>query len=285
MKKIIHTTLLLALLMACNPVEKEYPMGKDYTVDQLDISVRAVVVDGKNTNKLIFENHSPVLGEWNYSFGITNQQVVDTAIIVIKGPLKVTFRGLNPSGSIITKEFQINIEELYFPVPPEWGLLCGDGTKVWEWQVDEEPFGEGGYMDTHEPWDPTDLSDLEDGWWDQAGWGEGATMSFSIMNAQFSKTNNTGTETETGTFTFDMSQKIMNLWSPDEIWSHGKLRINGGVSILAGCVPHYDEWYIYDVYEFDIVELEEDRLVLAYWLEPREWCEEAFFWIFRPKSE
>lgn len=284
MKKIIYTILSLTLLIACSPIEKEYSMGRDYTADELDVSVRAVVVNGKNTNKLIFENHSPILGEWDYSFGVTNQQVVDTAIIVVEGPLTVTFKGLNPSGSMITKKFEMDIQDLYFPVPPEWGLFCGNGTKVWEWEVNEDPFGAGGYMGSHEPWDPTDLSELEGGWWNQAGWGEGATMSFSIRGAAFSKTNASGTKTETGTFTFDMSQKLMNIWEPDEIWSHGKLRINGGTSILAGRVPHYDFWYIYDVYEFDIVELEEDRMVLAHWMEPREWNDEAYFWIFRAKE-
>ncbi|MDR1357120.1 MAG: hypothetical protein LBJ58_05560 [Tannerellaceae bacterium] len=281
-------TSLAALFSACNPIETKYSIGRDYNVDELDISVKAVVVDGKNTNKLIFENHSPILGEWDYSFGITGQQVTDTAIIVVEGPLDVTFKGLNPSGTTITKNFVVNIEVLHFPVPPEWALLCGDGTKVWEWEVDEVedgPFGAGGYRDTHEPWDPTDLDDLDGGWWEQPGWGEGATMTFSIRGAAFSKTDATHSKTEYGTFTFDMSQKLTNLWEPDEIWSHGKLRIYGGTSILAGRVPHYDEWYIYDVYEFDIVELSEDRLVLAYWLEPREWCEEAYFWIFRPSDK
>ena len=285
MKKIILAIFSLALLVACEPIEDKYSIGQDLTVDQLDISVRAVVIDGKNTNKLIFENHSPILGEWHYSFGVTNQQVVDTAIIVVDGPLKVTFRGLNPSGSIITKDFEVLIEDLYFPVPPEWKLFCGNGTKVWEWQVDESCFGAGGNGGSHTPWDPTSLSTLEGGWFNQAGWGEGATMSFSIMNSMFSKTKSDGTGTETGTFTFNMSQKLMNIWDPDAIWSHGKLRINGGTSILGGRVPHYDFWYIYDVYEFEIIELEEDRMVLAYWLEPREWCDSAYLWIFRPKSE
>lgn len=289
MKKItILIISLITLFSACEPIEKNYSMGKDYTADELDVSVRAVVVDGKNTNKLVFENHSPILGEFDYSFGVTSQQVVDTAIIVVEGPLKITFKGLNPSGSIIKKEFDITVDELYYPVPEIWGLLCGNGTKVWEWEVDnveDGPFGAGGYRDSHEPWDPTDLSDIEDNWWNLAGWGEGATMSFSIRGAEFSKTDATGKKTEKGTFTFDMSQKLTNIWNPEEIWSHGKLRINGGTSIIAGKVPHYDEWYIYDVYEFEIVELTEDRLVLAYWLEPREWCEEAYFWIFRPKQD
>lgn len=285
MKKIIYIILSLALFMACSPIEKEYPMGKDYTADELDVSVRAVVVDGKNTNKLIFENHSPILGEWDYSFGVTSQQVVDTAVIVVEGPLNVTFKGLNPSGATVTKEFQIDVEELYFPVPPEWGLLCGNGTKVWEWQTDEDCFGAGGWQGSHEPWDPTDLSNLEGGWWNQAGWGEGASMSFSIRGAGFSKTNASGTETEVGTFTFDMSQKLMSVWEPDEVWSHGKLRINGGTSILAGRVPHYDFWYIYDVYEFEIIELTEDRMVLGYWIEPREWTDTVYLWIFRTKTE
>lgn len=289
MKKItILLMSLIALVSACEPIQKSYPMGEDYTADQLDVTVKAIVVDGKNTNKLVFENHSPILGEFDYSFGVSSQQVVDTAVIVVEGPLKVTFKGLNPSGSVITKEFDITVDELYYPVPEEWGLLCGKGTKVWEWEVDDVedgPFGAGGYRDTHEPWDPTDLGDLDGGWWNQAGWGEGATMSFSIRGAEFSKTDATGEKTEKGTFTFDMSQKLTNIYNPDEIWSHGKLRINGGTSIIAGRVPHYDEWYIYDVYEFEIVELTEDRLVLAYWLEPREWCEECYFWIFRPKKD
>lgn len=287
-RKILYSIAVYALAVSCNPIQDGYDIGRDLTADELDVSVRAEVVNGKNTNKLIFENHSPILGEFDYSFGVTSQQVVDTAIIVVAGPVDVTFKGLNPSGSYVTKKFTVNVEELYYEVPEIWGLLCGSGTKSWEWDVDAPDgcFGAGGYMDTHEPWDPQDLSELEGGWWNQPGWGEGASMSFSIRDMVFSKTDATGEKTETGTFTFDLSHQLMNIYAPEEVWSYGKLKINGGTSILAGRVPSYDTWEIYDVYEFEIVELTEDKLVLAHWMEPHDMDanSECYFWLFRAKE-
>ena len=283
MKRItLYIVALGALAASCNPIRDDYGMGRDLTAEELDVSVRAEVINGKNTNKLIFENHSPILGQFDYTFGVTSQQVIDTAIIVVEGPVKVTFKGRNPSGSYVTKDFEVTVDELYYPVPEIWGLLCGSGTKTWEWNTDEDCFGAGGYCDTHEPWDPVDLSELDGGWWNQAGWGEGATMSFSIRGSGFSKTDVTGEKTETGTFSFDLSNPLKNIYNEDEIWSQGKLRILGGTSILAGRVPNYDTWEIYDVYEFEIVELTEDRLVLAHWMEPHvDWQSECYFWIFR----
>lgn len=288
---LLYSIVICAIAASCEPIQKGYDIGRDLTADELDVSVRAEVIDGKNTNKLIFENHSPILGEFDYTFGVTSQQVYDTAIIVVPGPVDVTFRGLNPSGSYVTKDFTVEVEDMYYDVPEIWGLLCGTGTKTWEWDVDAPDgcFGAGGYMDTHEPWDPTDLGDIEDGgsWWALDGWGEGATMSFSIRDMAFSKTDSSGENTETGTFSFDLSHPIMNMYNPDEVWSQGKLKINGGTSIIAGRVPSYDTWEIYDVKEFEIVELTEDKLVLAHWMEPHDMDSnsECFFWLFRAKSE
>lgn len=146
--------------------------------------------------------------------------------------MNVTFKGLNPSGSYVTKEFTVEVEDMYYDVPEIWGLLCGNGTKTWEWNTDEDCFGAGGYRDSHEPWDPTDLGELDGGWWNQPGWGEGATMSFSIRGSAFSKTDANGEKTETGTFTFDLSNTLTNYWDEDEIWSQGKLRILGVLPLL-----------------------------------------------------
>lgn len=287
MKKIALFIAACAFVASCSPTSDRYDIGRSLTADELDVSVRAEVVDGKNTNKLIFENHSPILGEFDYMFGVTSQQVVDTAIVVVAGPVDVTFRGLNPDGTQVMRQFTVNVDELYYPVPEIWGLLCGSGTKSWTWDVDEPDgcFGAGGYRDTHTPWDPTDLEELDGGWWNQPGWGEGATMSFSIRGNAFSKTTASGDKTETGTFTFDLSAPLTNVYDEDEVWSQGKLRILGGTSILAGRVPHYDTWEIYDVYEFEIVELTEERLVLAHWMEPHEWNDECYFWVLRAVEE
>src|SRR5690554_3461618 len=143
------SALMLMLFAACEPVENRLPMGDPITADQLDITATPVIVDGKRSNKVIMENHSPVMSSWNYGVGVS-QKMTDTVLLVITGDNDIVFTGLNPDGSTITKTLTVNVEELSFPVPMEWALLCGEGEKEWEWAA-TNCWGNGGYLASTEP--------------------------------------------------------------------------------------------------------------------------------------
>lgn len=267
------SALMLMLFAACEPVENRLPMGDPITADQLDITATPVIVDGKRSNKVIMENHSPVMSSWNYGVGVS-QKMTDTVLLVITGDNDIVFTGLNPDGSTITKTLTVNVEELSFPVPMEWALLCGEGEKEWEWAA-TNCWGNGGYLASTEPaWWVLDQNGVEE---QAEGEGPNSSMVFSINGASLTKKRNDGTSV-TGTFAFDMNRKKVT--SGDVTWAIGQFR-TVGVTILCGVSP--DEGKI-PVNTLDILELTEDRLVMAY--APAgtgEWGT-AYFWVFVPKN-
>lgn len=274
-KSIFYISLLaLMLFAACEPVEDRLPMGNPITAEQLNISAAPIMVNGKRSNRVVVENHSPVLSSWNYGVGIT-QRMTDTVLMVLTGDNDIIFTGLNPDGSTITKTLTVNVEELSFPVPVEWGYLCGDGTKEWEWQA-TKCWGNGGYMATFggPAWWVLNPADVED---QVAGEGANSSMTFSISGASLTKKRNNGTVSK-GIFSFDMSKVKKN--SGGLTWAIGQFK-TVGATVLCGISP--DEGKI-PVYTFDILELTPDKLVLAY--APAgsgEWAT-AYFWVFVPKK-
>lgn len=273
-KSILYiSALLLVLFAACEPVEKRFPMGDPITADQLDISATPILVDGKRSNKVVMKNHSPVMSSWNYGVGVS-QKMTDTVLLVITGDNDIVFTGLNPDGTLITKTLTVNIEELSFPVPPQWAMLCGEGEKEWEWAA-TNCWGNGGYLASFEPaWWVLDQNGVEE---QAAGEGPNSSMVFSISGASLTKKRNDGT-TVTGSFSFDMTRKKET--SGGVSWAIGQFK-TVGVTILCGVSP--DEGKI-PVNTLDILELTEDRLVLSY--APAgtgEWGT-AYFWVFVPKE-
>ena len=265
--------LLIALFAACEPVENRLSMGNPISAEQLDISATPVMIDGKRSNKVVMENHSPVMSSWNYGVGVS-KKMTDTVLLVITGDNDIVFTGLNPDGTTINKTLTVNVEELSFPVPEEWALLCGDGEKEWVW-AETAPWGNGGYLANEEPaWWIVDQEGIEE---QVEGEGPNSSMIFAINGASLTKNRNDGTS-EIGTFSFDMNKKKVT--SGDVSWVIGEFK-TVGTTVLCGISP--DEGNA-SVNTFDILELTEDRLVLAY--APAgtgEWGT-AFFWVFVPKN-
>ncbi|MDD4605851.1 MAG: hypothetical protein PHH10_06070 [Dysgonamonadaceae bacterium] len=273
-KAILYISMLLMVLFAaCEPVENRLSMGDPISAEQLDLSVTPIMVDGKRSNKVVMENHSPVMSSWNYGVGVS-QKMTDTVLLVITGDNNIIFTGLNPDGSTITKTITVNVEELTFPVPEEWGYLCGDGEKEWVW-AETGPWGNGGYLASFAPaWWIVDHDGIEG---QVEGEGPNTSMIFSINGASLTKNRNDGT-TDTGSFSFDMSKKKVT--SGGVLWAIGQFK-TVGTTILCGISP--DEGKV-PVNTFDILVLTEDRLVLAY--APAgtgEWGT-AYFWVFVPKN-
>src|SRR5699024_5687513 len=104
--------------------------------------------------------------------------------------------------------------------------------------------------------------------------GIGAKMIFSLRGAKFTKVKSDGT-TETGTFSFDMNDKALD--NDGNVWGEGKLTLKG-TTVLNGISPNENNA---KVYEYDILVLNDNQMVLSY-PEPNETeARTAWFWVFR----
>ena len=273
-KLLIYLPLLAGILFSCEPIEDRASMGGAISADQLEARVEPVVVDGKNSNKVVVDCSSPVNVRWSYDLG-TSQRTTDTLLMVVEGESTVTLIARNPDGTEVTKDYTVNVEELSFSVAPQWGYLCGSGEKEWVWDTQDNAgavFGNGGYLANTAP-----------GWWmmgsdgvdDEApGEGSGASMVFSTKGASLTKHLSDGT-TQEGTFSFDMSKQKMA--DDGTVWSSGKLHTNG-VTVLCGI--SINEGYK-EVHAYDILRLDDDKLYLGYAAEGTGAWGEAWFWMFQ----
>ncbi len=264
--------LLTMICSACEPIEDRMEMGGAITAEQLEITATPVVVDGKNSNKVVLDNRSPVLSSWNYGIGET-QRKTDTVLLVTTGENEIVFTGLNANGTKITKSLTVNVEDLTFEVPLEWGFLTGGSEREWVWD-DTQPavWGNGGYLGSSKPeWWMLQAGDIDE---QAPGEGTGAKMVFSLRGAALTKEKSNG-QTETGAFSFDMT-KITTL-DDGTVWAKGKLTTRG-VTVLCGKSP--DEGSI-PVYEYDILVVNDKQLILSYAPPGTEAWGAAYFWMFR----
>lgn len=264
--------LLIMAVSACEPIEDRMEMGGAINAEQLDITATLIQVDGKNSNKVALDNRSPVLSNWDYGTG-TTQRKTDTVLLVTEGENEIIFTGLNPDGTKITKTLTVNVDELTFPVPLEWGYLTGGSERTWVWD-DTQPavWGNGGYMGDSAPaWWPVPVSDIDG---QAAGEGIGAKMAFSLRGAKLTKVKADGEE-QVGGFSFDMT-KVITL-DNGAVWAKGKLTTKG-VTVLCGKSPNEGDA---PVYEYDILLLDDGRMVLSYAAPGANPWDEAWFWVFR----
>ncbi|SEL42333.1 hypothetical protein [Parapedobacter koreensis] len=264
--------LLIAAFSACEPIEDRMEMSGAITAEQLDITATLLQVDGKNSNKVVLDNKSPVLSSWDYGSGVT-QRKTDTVLLVATGENEIRFTGLNADGTKITKTLTVNVDELTFEVPLEWGYLTGGSEKTWVWD-DTRPavWGNGGYMGDSAPaWWALPISDIDG---QAAGEGAGAEMVFSLSGSRLTKVKSSG-ESQTGSFAFDMSQ-IITL-DNGNVWAKGKLTTRG-VTVLCGISPNEGNA---PVYEYSILMLDDDHMVLSYSAPGTGAWGEAWFWMFK----
>ncbi|MGV3762035.1 hypothetical protein [Parapedobacter sp.] len=263
---------LLVAFSACEPIEDRMEMSGAITAEQLDVTATLIQVDGKNSNKVALDNRSPVLSSWNYGTGVT-QRKTDTVLLVTTGENKIEFTGLNADGTKVTKTLTVHVDELTFDVPLEWGYLTGGSEKTWVWD-DSQPavWGNGGYLGSRKPeWWMLSVADIDG---QAPGEGDGASMVFALSGSRLTKVKSNG-DTEAGTFSFDMT-KITTLDNGD-VWAKGKLTTRG-VTVLCGKSP--DEGSA-PVYEYDILIINGDQLVLSYAPPGTGAWGAAYFWVFR----
>jgi len=279
MKKsiIFSLCILVAAFMACEPIVNRDEIGGAITTNELDVKATPIVVNGKNGNMVVLENHSPVLSSWNCG-GSTSLKAYDTVMVVKTGVVDVTFTGLNPDGTKIEKKFNIQIDELT-TLPTEYKYLFGDPTKgvnskkyVWD-ETAGAVWGNGGYLGNTSPgWWTNDKASMDG---NDADYGSEGYMVFSLAGLTMKKSNAAGTKTETGTAGLDLSAITKD--GNGAVWASAKLNTKN-VSVLKGVAPNGGNA---PIYSYDILKLNDSKLVLA-WPEPGSgaWGT-AWFWMFR----
>jgi hypothetical protein len=279
-KSIIFSLFILAgAFMACEPIVNSDEIGGAITSADLNVKATPIVVNGKNGNMVVLENHSPVLSSWNCG-GTTSIKAYDTVMVVKTGVVDVAFTGLNPDGTKIEKKFTIQIDALT-TLPTEYKYLFGDPTQgvtskkyVWD-ETAGAVWGNGGYLGNTSP-----------GWWtnDKASmttndpdYGSDGYMVFSLTGLTLKKSNAAGTKSETGTADLDLSAITKD--GNGAVWASAKLNTKN-VTVLCGKQPNSASKQD-PIYSYDILKLNGSKLVLA-WPEPGAgaWGT-AWFWMFR----
>lgn len=274
-KKIIYSVLGLATLtIACDPVEDRKTLTGALTADQVQISAIPQVVDGKNSNYIDLNSDGVgVLSSWDYGSGVT-VSTKTTVQVVLQGENEIKFTGRNHDGSTIEKVLKIQVDTL-INVPAEWGYFCGSGEKTWVWddtQAGEKVWGNGGYKGNVSPgWWTVAINDIDE---QAAGEGKGASMTFAVSGSKLIMNKSDGTNVA-GTFSFDMEQKTLD--DGGAVWAKGKLNTKTA-SVLCGIAPNEGNAR---VFEYDILNVDNDKMVLAR-SEPNQgsWGT-AWFWMFR----
>jgi len=254
MKKIGLLLIATGFLFSCDPVEDRMDMGK-MTVTEADlakISATPQMRDSEeNPGTQVRSNYIHLnsegiaaLSSWFYGTG-TFTGTNGVVQVVVPGKQTITFTALGPDGTKLTRDVEVEVDEC-FDVSPQWGYLCGTGSRIWTWNEDESGavWGNGGYIGNTAP-----------GWWTVSiddiggqvdGEGKGATMEFSVVGSSFVKTRTDGSQ-QTGTFKFSYTDSdiVMN---GDDVWAEGTLTVNGA-SVLVGINPNagnapYDTYHI-----------------------------------------
>lgn len=291
MKKFLALSIIAATfsMIACDPIEDRNEMiGGVASADQLNISATPIVRDGVNSNYIHLQSDgNACLSSWDYGFGSyvgTN----DTVQVMLAGDNEIIYTGLNADGTTVTKKLIVKVERLY-DVAPEWTLFCGDsGVKQWVWDDSAgNMWGNGGYRGSVGPdwWGRTRADITEETAYE--GWDGDSYMEFSIKGARLTKYTSDGSKSESGSFSFDFSDAQKIYYNGDaDLWATGKL-FTKNVTILQGVSQNDGKSA---VYEYDILQLDADHMVLAYktrtgWSADSwsEWGAEAWFWKFRAK--
>lgn len=265
---------IFMLFCACDPIEKRENMGGEISSSELNVTATPIIVNGKKSNRIVLDNHSPVLSLWDYGIG-TSVRTTDTILMVSVGTQDITFTGINPNGSRIEKVLPVDIEELSFPVPPEWAYLVGDGTKVWVWdETAPAVWGNGQYLDSTAPaWWTLLIKDIDG---QAKGEGEGASMEFTLQGAKMTKYKNDGTSV-VGAFSLNMESQVKK--ADGTVWAKGKLTTRG-LGVLCGISPNEGGK---EISEYDILILDNKKMILSYPEPGAEQGGTGWFWVFRAK--
>ena len=294
MKKIILLSLFAGAMTftSCDPKEDDYTSQiVNLTPDQIVADVNVVKVNGKNVNKVTVSNHTPLPSQ--ISNGVNTVPTAYAELLLFgTGENTVTVYAMNPDGTEISKEYKVNVDEMYYDVPKEYAILTGGTTKTWTWdtELNGGAWGNFGYRgDTGENFALTGSGT----WWscppaDLAGQmnhsssgtptgeeDENAYMVWSLSGTKIETFTPSGQAVRQGKFSLEKYGTMIDGWSIGTLSTSAE-------SILF-------PWQInsggYAPTDFQVIMLNEDKMVLTYINDPENaggWSE-ATFWRFKSK--
>jgi hypothetical protein len=253
---ILYTIVLVGLFASCDPIQNDMGYGTVITsADQLQATVTNVMDGTKKTNKVIVHCTSPVNCQW--TDGVNMSVGVDTTLILMKtGTLKVTLNTTTVDGTKLTRDYSVQVDEIKFPIAPQFAYFTALSSKTWTWTDTEKCFGNGGDSDTKPAWWTLTGADVAGQCTDKklSAEGLGATMKFRLDNGLFLDKITADNKTTTGKFKFDMT----NIKKAG--WSIGKLTVSN-TNILFGYDVNASGNPAFSVY--DIIYLDDNRMVLS----------------------
>lgn len=290
------------MIVACDPVEEDLSYsGAIVTADELVAQVSVQQVNGKNGNLVTINadgNKVPVQVS-NGVETVNSTHGVDL-ILFKEGENTVYVRGFNADGTIVEKGIKVNVDVMNNPVPLQYKLFTNLSTKKWTWDTDLDG---GAWGNCGHTFDGPSFATKGDGkWWscppaDLAGQmvhsstgnptGEedpNAYMEWSLNGLKIQTFAANGTLIREGTFNFDMSKETIDE-KEGKVWSIGTLTTSKETILFP--------WMIngdgYAPTEFEIIQLNEEKMVLTYFPYLKEgdseWVagswKEATFWRFK----
>jgi len=253
---IIFTVIFMALFTSCDPIQEKIGYGDVITsADQLQATITNVMDNNQKTNKVRVHCTSPVNCQW--TDGVNTVVGSDTVMtLMATGALKVTLNTLTADGTKLTKDYTVQVDEMKFPIAPQYAYFCGAGSKTWTWTDAEKCFGNGGDSDTKPAWWTLTATDVADQCTGKSlpAEGLGATMKFTLNNGLFLDKTTADNKTTSGKFKFDMTN-IKKVG-----WSIGKLTVTN-TNILFGYDINASGNPAFGVY--DIIYLDANKMVLS----------------------
>lgn len=248
---------------SCSPIDDRNELGDIVSPDKIDLEV--VSIDG--TNKIVMINHTPEYGGmWDYKFGTTTK-MRDTAIVPVVGTYALTYYATT-AGGIVTKDAEVTIDEMTYPVPGYTELTDNGAGKTWVYDKQKYPNGNWGKFCYLGPPDPHKWNKI---WWDPGkaigdDWykDENAAMRFEIDGANLICTfiPETG-DPLVGSFVLDMHNMKLHVNQPAHILDYDH----------PNTLPGNPESG-----EYTICVLEDNSLIL-YQAQAKGW-----FWRFKPQE-
>ena len=135
MKKIFFALSMLTLLYtSCDPSTDSGSTGfsENVTAESVDAKATPVQVNGKNSNRIIIENHSPITSQWSVDQlaegAVTSSKAYDTIYVTKVGANTVTMHCKNVAVDF-TKDFTVNVDEITYLSAELQKRLCVTGSE------------------------------------------------------------------------------------------------------------------------------------------------------------
>ena len=135
MKKIFFALSMLTLLYtSCDPSTDSGSTGfsENVTAESVEAKVTPVQVNGKNSNRIIIENHSPITSQWSADQlaegAVTSSKAYDTIYVTKLGANTVTMHCKNVAVDF-TKDFTVNVDEITYLSAELQKRLCVTGSE------------------------------------------------------------------------------------------------------------------------------------------------------------